>query len=324
MALNSGTAAIHLALKLIGVQAGDTVIVPTFTYIGSANPLHYLGAQPVFVDSEAKTWNLDPNLLEKALRELDQKGRKPRAIMVVHTYGMPAAMDDILSLANRYDIPVIEDAAESLGAQYKHKMVGTLGEVGIYSFNNNKTVTTYGGGMLITKKAEWAAKTRFWATQSRENLPYYEHRESGFNYAMSPLNAACGLSQLPLLDEYNQTRSDIFTRYRTSLTDTGVIFQEESRDMKSNRWFTVCLFEKDAQVQQAGLALKAAGIETRPVWKPLHLQPVFAGALAYANGTAENLFAHGLCLPSGNDLSAANQQIVVDIVKETFTGVTKR
>lgn len=323
VALNSGTAAIHLALRLMGVQQGDTVVVPTFTYIGSANPLNYLGAQPVFVDSEPKTWNMDPNLLEKALMELDQKGSRPKAILVVHTYGMPSAMDDILSLANRYEIPVMEDAAESLGALYRNKTVGTLGDVGIYSFNNNKTVTTYGGGALITKNAEWAQKTKFLATQAREALPYYEHRESGYNYAMSPLNAACGLSQLPLLEDYNTIRRNIFSRYRESLNGTGVTFQEENPDMKSNRWFSACLFENELQLTQVEQSLKIANIETRPVWKPLHLQPVFTGALAYINGTAENLFKRGRCLPSGNDLSQADQQAIIKIVNETLTGVTK-
>lgn len=317
VALNSGTAAIHLALKLIGVQAGDTVIVPTFTYIATASPLHYLGAQPVFIDSEPVTWNMDPNLLEQALIELDQKGKLPKAIVVVHTYGMPSAMDDILSLANRYDLPVIEDAAESLGACYKNRMVGTFGAMGVYSFNNNKTVTTYGGGALITRNSEWAQKTRFLAAQARENLPYYEHRESGFNYAMNPLSAACGLSQLSLLEQYNEIRRGIFTRYRETLNGTGVIFQQESPNIQSSHWFSACLFEDETRLRQVGQALKTASIETRPVWKPLHLQPVFAGALVYGNGTAENLFKRGLCLPSGNSLSATDQQAVIKVVKET-------
>lgn len=324
VALNSGTAAIHLALKIMGIQQGDRVLVPTFTYIGSANPLTYLGAQPVFVDSESKTWNIDPNLLEKALMELDQKGSRPKAILVVHTYGMPSAMDEILSVANRYEIPVIEDAAESLGALYKNKMVGTLGDVGIYSFNNNKTVTTYGGGALITRNADYALKTKFLATQARENLPYYEHRESGFNYAMSPLNAACGLSQLPLLEDYNAVRRSIISCYRESLNGTGVTFQEESPDVMSSHWFSACLFENESKMRLAEQSLKIANIETRPVWKPLHLQPVFTGALAYINGTAENLFKRGLCLPSGNDLSQVDQQLIVTTVKESLTGVTKR
>lgn len=317
VALTSGTSAIHLALKILGVGFGDTVIAPTFTYIATVSPAVHLGAKCVFIDSEKETWNMDPKLLEKALKDLDSQEIRPKVILVAHTYGMPSCMDAILALANRYGIPVLEDAAESLGSLYKGKPTGTLGRMGIYSFNNNKVVTTYGGGAIVTKEPFLAQKARFLSAQARENLPYYEHHEAGFNYAMNPLSAACGLSQLPHLHQNIKKRRQIFETYYQNLAKPGIEFHVEHEKNYSNRWFSAVLFENKTQCARVTAALSTQGIETRPVWRPLHSQPMFKNAVSYQNGTADSLFESGLCLPSGNDLSVANQQLVIDVIKQS-------
>lgn len=318
VALTSGTSAIHLALKILGVGLGDTVLAPTFTYVATISPAIHLGARPVFIDSERDTWNMDPALLEKALGDLQKQGIRPKVILVAHTYGMPSNMNAINALADQYDIPVLEDAAESLGSLYRGKPAGTMGKVGIYSFNNNKVVTSYGGGALVTEEAALAQKARFLAAQARENLPYYEHHEAGFNYAMNPLSAAYGMSQLPLLGQNIEIRRRIFETYQQELGNLGIRFHAESDKNRSNRWFSAVLFENRSQCTKVTSALEAQRIETRPLWRPMHVQPMFKNAASYLNGTADSLFERGLCLPSGNDLSDQDQQKVIDAVKRTM------
>lgn len=321
VALNSGTAAIHLALKILGIGPGDKVIVPTFTYVATINPVRYVGAEPVFIDSESETWNMDPSLVEKALLDLKRENKMPKAIIVVHTYGMPSKMDEILKLAENYDIPVVEDAAESIGSTYKGKHVSSLGSIGIYSFNNNKILTTYGGGAIVTKKAEWAAKARFLASQARENLSYYEHRHVGHNYAMSPLSAAAGLSQLPYLGERIEKRRAVFAQYEKELEGLGLQFQPESVLNRSNRWFSTLLFKDEATKRHVTSVLDGEGIETRPLWRPMHLQPLFKNSTSFLQGVSEDYFWRGLCLPSlFNDLE--KQSIVIQVLKKGVTSVT--
>lgn len=317
VALNSGTAAIHLALKILGVGFGDTILAPTFTYVATVSPAVHLGAKPVFIDSERETWNMDPKLLEKALQDLDRQGIKPKVIIVAHTYGMPSSIDAILALANRYGIPVLEDAAESVGSLYRGKPTGTLGRMGIFSFNNNKVVTTYGGGAIVTEDSILAQEARFLAAQARENLPYYEHREAGFNYAMSPLSAACGLSQLPNLEQNIEKRRHIFEVYQQELAKSEIEFHVEQPENHSNRWFSAVLFKNRTQSNKVASALATQSIETRPVWRPMHSQPLFKNVVSYLNGTADSLFDRGLCLPSGNDLNIDDQQKVIDVIKRS-------
>lgn len=318
VALNSGTAAIHLALKVLGVTTGDYVLAPTFTYVATINPILYLGASPVLIDSESTTWNMDPDLVEEAIGKLKAEGKKPKAMVVVHTYGMPSQMDRLLEIAGREEILVLEDAAESLGSSYHNQMVGTLGDVGVYSFNNNKVVTTYGGGILVTKAPEWASKVRFWANQSREDLPYYDHHETGYNYAMGPLNSAAGLSQLPDLQDNVNTRRGHANAYRSALEEKGVTFQTEMPGMYANRWFSTCLFPDEATRDRICSVLEANGIETRPLWRPMHQQPVFSPFESINRGVAEDYFRRGICLPSGNALTPADREKVIGLVKATL------
>lgn len=314
VALNSGTAAIHLAMKILGVGANDIILAPTFTYIATVNPALYLGAKPVFIDSAPGTWNMSSRLLEKAIQDLKNQGIKPKAVLIVHTYGMPSEMDDICRIAEEHDIPIIEDAAESFGSTYKGRQTGTFGRIGIYSFNNNKTFTTYGGGVLVTPDPHLAKRARFLASQARENLPYYEFHESGFNYLMGPLNAAYGLSQLQFLNPNIEKRRVIFKGYKSALESRGVEFQQESGEMKSNRWFSTILLKNQSVRVEVEKALASAGIESRPLWKPLHGQKVFKNPVSYLNGESDNLFKRGLCLPSGNNLNREHQQKVIDII----------
>lgn len=334
VAVNSGTSAIHLAMRILGIGRDDVVLAPSFTYIATINPALYLGAKPLFIDSAPGTWNMDPDLLLKSIQESDNQGIRPKSIVIAHTYGMPSDMDEIYRIAEKYDIPIIEDAAESLGSTYKGRPAGTLGRIGIYSFNNNKAFTTYGGGMLLTSDKELAQKARFLASQAREPQPYYEFRESGYNYLMGPLNAAYGLSQLKTLDLNVQKRRTIWENYRDEFRALQVEFQLEKPEMSSNRWFSTVLFQNQSTRLAVGEALTEKGIETRPLWKPLHSQPLFESIQSHqiqlhqkekgSGSIAENLFERGLCLPSGNGLSALDQQAVVKVVKETLTKVTKR
>jgi dTDP-4-amino-4,6-dideoxygalactose transaminase len=300
LALNTGTAAIHLALRLLGVGSGDEVLTSTFTYVATANPILYVGGVPVFIDSERETWNMDPDLLETAVKDRIKKGKKPKAILVVHCYGMPAMMSEIASISRQYEIPIIEDAAEALGSTIDGKHVGTFGAIGVLSFNNNKIVTTYGGGALLTNSDNFYKTAQFWASQSREDMLYYLHKEQGFNYSMSPLNAACGLSQLKDLQNKVDARRATYHAYKKNLMSDGVEFTEEKDGFFSNRWLTTVILKDEKVQSKASKELLGAGIEIRPVWNPMHKQPLFKDCKGYLNGVSDELFSRALCLPSHN------------------------
>ncbi|MFM9840750.1 MAG: DegT/DnrJ/EryC1/StrS family aminotransferase [Cyclobacteriaceae bacterium] len=303
VALNSGTSALHLALSVLGVSTGDLVPVSTFTYVGSVSPIRYLGAHPVFIDSEEETWNMDPDLLEACLQELSSKGQLPKAILVVHSYGMPAKMDELTSISKKFEVPIVEDAAEALGATYKGRPAGSLGDIGVLSFNSNKTITSFGGGALLLKSKEQYDRVKFLAGHSRENLPYYEHHEIGYNYRMSPLNAAYGLSQLGSIDEKINQRRATFEYYKTHLQPLGFSFLDEPNGLFSSRWLSAILLKSGMDPLKIQAKLAMVGIETRPLWNPMHCQPAFIGEKTYLNGLAEGLFKAGLCLPSGGNFS---------------------
>lgn len=319
LAVSSGTAAIHLALIHIGVRPGDEVVVSTLTFAASAFPVLYLGARPVFIDSELTSWNMDPGLFEEFLRRRAQVGRLPRAVVLVHLYGQSADIDPIRALCQEYGVPLIEDAAEALGSTYKGKSPGTFGLAGIFSFNGNKIITTSGGGMLVSDQEEVIAHARKLATQAREPVPWYEHREVGYNYRMSNLLAALGRAQLRTLEERVEKRRRIFQRYVEELADLpGISFQPEAPWGRHTRWLTVMTIEPElfgATVEEVRRALEVENIEARPVWKPLHLQPVFQDCEKIGGTVAESLFAKGLCLPSGSSLSESDQARIIEIVK---------
>lgn len=319
VALSSGTAALHLALLVSGVAAGDDVLVSTLTFAGSVNPIRYVGANPVFVDSESRTWNLDPQLLEDYLAKAAKRGRMPRAIVPVHLYGQVAEMAPILGLGERYGIPVIEDAAEALGATYGGRAAGTLGAMGIYSFNGNKIITTSGGGMLVTDDAALAAHARKLATQAREPAPHYQHTEIGYNYRLSNVLAGIGRAQLAVLEERVAARRANFMAYQQALGDLpGIEFQPEASWGRHSRWLSCMTIDPTAfgaDREDVRLALEAANIESRPFWKPLHLQPVFAECEMVGGAVCEALFDQGLCLPSGSSLTDCNRERVIEAVR---------
>lgn len=298
LALNSGTAAIHLALKALGVGEGDLVIAPTFTYVASISPIIYCGASPVFIDSEPMTWNMDPELLDKALKALDAKNKRPKAIIVVHAYGMPADMEAIMSIARQQGIPVIEDAAEAFGASLHGKHMGTVGDLGIYSLNNNKSITTLGGGVLLSSRKEWIEKAAFLATHAREDKPYYEHRQIGFNYQMSPLVAAYGISQLAIWKEKITQRRYLFNLCRQALRELPLEWQEEPEGASSSRWLTTVRVPK-ASISYLSELVDNKDFEIRRVWRPMHTQPVFEGLESHSRNVADLLFNSAICLPSG-------------------------
>ena len=319
-ALSSGTAALHLALKLVGVEPGDEVFCSTFTFIASASPITYLGAKPVFIDSDRLSWNMDPNLLADALAKRDQLGKLPKAVLLVHLYGQSADLEPILNICDRYSIPLIEDAAEALGATYKNTSPGTWGRAGIFSFNGNKIITTSGGGMLVADDRDLIDKAKFLATQARDPQPHYEHTEIGFNYRLSNISAGIGRGQLLVLNERVAARRKNFATYHEALGDLpGIQFMPEPEYGMSTRWLSCLTF--DPQIagidrEQVRLKLLAKQIETRPVWKPMHLQPVFADCECINNGVAEDLFQKGLCLPSGSNLSNADiARVIFEITK---------
>ena len=315
VALSSGTAAIHLGLKLLGVEQGDDVICSTLTFSASANPILYLGARPVFIDSDVKTWNMDPNLLEEELADRAKQNRLPRAAVVVDLYGQCADFEPISDICGRYGVPILEDAAEALGATYRGRFSGLFGTIGIYSFNGNKIITTGGGGMLTTSSDDWARKVRFWATQSRDPAPYYLHSEVGYNYRMSNLSAAVGRGQLTLLDERVLMRRTNYEYYREHLGDLdGIEFMPEPPGFFSSRWLTCILIDPElfgATRDDLRLTLDADNIESRPIWKPMHQQPVFAHCPVRGGAVAASLFEKGLCLPSGSNLSIEDLERVV-------------
>ena len=326
VALSSGTGALHLALIQLGVKAGDEVICQSFTFAASANPITYLGATPVFIDSEKDTWNMDPQLLEEAIQDRKAKtGNYPKAIIPVHLYGMPAQMDEINEIARKYQIPVLEDAAEALGSEYKGIKCGTFGKFGVLSFNGNKMITTSGGGALICETKAEAGKTKFYATQARDNAPHYQHTEIGYNYRMSNICAGIGRGQMTILESHLARRREIHAFYLENLSDLpGItVFDNPSSAFHSNFWLTCILVEpKTAGFtrEDVRLAMEAANIETRPLWKPMHLQPVFAHAPYYGNGVAGHLFETGLCLPSGAGLTNEDLLRVVEVIKEMVKG----
>lgn len=322
-ALSSGTAALHLALILCDVGPGDVVLCQSFTFSASANPIVYQGATPVFIDSEPETWNMDPALLREACIEYINKGKKPKAIIPVHLYGMPAKMDAILAIAREYDIPVIEDAAESLGSTLNGKACGTFGDFGVLSFNGNKIITTSGGGALISNNKSAIEKARFLATQARDAAPHYQHSHIGYNYRMSNVCAGIGRGQMEVLPERIQQRRSNHEWYKDKLSDiAGITFLEESEGSFSNRWLTTILIDpmKTGGVSRetVRLALETHNIESRPLWKPMHLQPIFKDAAFYGNGVAEALFDKGLCLPSGSNLQANQLEEITTIIRGTF------
>lgn len=305
VALSSGTAAIHLALVNLGVGRGDEVICQSMTFSASANPIVYQGGTPVFVDSESDTWNIDPDLLEQAIKDrIAKTGRKPKAIIPVYLYGMPARIDDIMEIARRYEIPVIEDSAEAFGSRYRDQLCGTFGDYGIMSFNGNKMITTSGGGALICPDDETKKKTMFYATQSREPVPYYLHKEIGYNYRMSNICAGIGRGQMTVLDEHLAHHRHLCDRYVELLGGIDGISVHTNVDERSdsNYWLNTILIDPaktGTDYDTIRLHLEACNIESRPLWKPMHTQPVFSGAPAYVNGVSEKLFSMGLCLPSG-------------------------
>lgn len=323
-ALSSGTAAIHLALRLLGVGPGDVVFCSTLTFIASVNPVLYQGAKPVFIDSEPASWNMSPAALEKAFIDAEKAGTMPKGVVVVSIYGQSADMAPLLSICNRYGVPVIEDAAESLGGTYRGKPSGTLGRAGVYSFNGNKIITTAGGGMLVSDEPEALEKVRFWSTQARDPARHYQHSEIGYNYRLSNVLAAIGRGQLRVLDERVKARRAIFERYASAFSDIdGFNFMPEASYGQSTRWLTTLTVSPErCGVTAAQLidALAVQNIEARPVWKPLHLQPLFKGCGYYPhdlnNSVSDNLFARGLCLPSGSSLTEVEQERVVDCIRK--------
>jgi len=358
VALSSGTAAVHLALIACGVKAGDEVIVQTFTFCASSHPITYLGAKPVFVDSESDTWNMSPELLEKAIKDrIAKTGRKPKAIVPVYLYGMPAKIDEILSVAERYDIPVVEDAAEGFGSRYDRQMVGTFGRYGVLSFNGNKMITTSGGGALVCPDGESYNRVMYFATQARESYPYYQHTEIGYNYRMSNICAGIGRGQMTVIDEHIRHHQHIAQLYREAFKEVEGIGFHDNPDERtdSNFWLNTITIapglkvkgqenayktivkgavggaagvvhqastvhtdcEPNANVEAMRLYLDRAGIESRPLWKPMHRQPVYQDAPAYLNGVSEELFHCGLCLPSGPMVTDEDVARIIHTIKDS-------
>ena len=321
VALSAGTAALHLGLILLGVEPGDEVICQSFTFAASANPIAYLEATPVFVDSEKDTWNMDPVLLEEVIKDrLEKTGKLPKAIIPVHLYGMPVKMDEVMEVANRYGIPVLEDSAEALGSEYKGKKCGTFGVYGVLSFNGNKMITTSGGGALICPSEAKAKRALFYATQAREQAPHYQHEKIGYNYRMSNICAGIGRGQMFVLDEHVARRReihDLYVKLLNGVKGVKVMCQPEGGDFNSNYWLTCITVDPEEAGftrEDVRLALDEDSIESRPLWKPMHLQPVFKNAPFYGNGTSERLFEIGLCLPSGPTLTDEDVERVAKVI----------
>lgn len=326
-ALSSGSAAIHLALMILGIGRGDRVVCSSFTFAATANPITYVGAEPVFIDSDAATWNMDPDLLREELEQSSRKGKLPKAVMVVDLYGQCADYDRIVAICDEYGVPLIEDAAEALGATYKGKAAGTFGVLGILSFNGNKIITTGGGGMLLSDNEEYTRRARFLATQARDAAPHYEHSHIGYNYRLSNLLAAVGVGQLQYLEERVSKRRQIFDRYVRNLGSLpGVSFMPEAPYGRANRWLSCIVIdpaEFGATREDVRKALEAENIEARPVWKPMHLQPVFAQYEMRGGSVSTALFERGLCLPSGTAMTDDDQSRVEEIVRKAAAAVTR-
>jgi len=318
-ALSSGTAALHLGLILLGVRPGDEVICQSMTFSASANPIKYLGATPVFVDSEPDTWNMSPYWLEEAIKDRLAKGKKPKAIIPVHLYGMPVNMPAVMEIARRYEIPVLEDAAEALGSSIDGRRCGTFGDISILSFNGNKIITTSGGGALVSANKEYADKATFLATQARDAAPHYQHSHVGYNYRMSNICAGIGRGQMDVLPQRVAARRKVFAFYQQYFADKkGIKMVTEPEGYFSNRWLSTILIDQEhtngLNRELLWMAFDKENIESRPLWKPMHLQPVFADAPFYGDGTSERLFAHGLCLPSGSNLTEAEMKRITAVL----------
>jgi pyridoxal phosphate-dependent aminotransferase EpsN len=322
VALSSGTAALHLALRYVGVVPGDEVFCSSLTFIASATPILFLGAQPVFIDSAKGSWNMDPDILEQALDTKKSNGRLPRAVVVVHLYGECAEMDRIVEICDRFGVSVIEDAAEALGARYKGRAPGTFGQAGFFSFNGNKIITTSGGGMLVTNDANLAAKVRFWATQAKEDKPYYEHLEMGYNYRMSNVLAAIGRGQLCVLEERVKGKRRIYEQYKQAFeTLPGIKFLTDGADSFSTHWLSCMLVDAKSfghEPQKICNLLEENNIEARPLWKPLHMQPLFKDNEMFGGAVAEKLFKCGICLPSGTAMTDHEFSRVVDLISSLY------
>ena len=319
-ALSSGTASIHLALILLGVQQNDDILCSTFTFSATVNPIKYLNANPIFIDSEKDTWNMCPDLLELAIKKGISRNKKPKAIIVVHLYGMPAKINKIISIANTYNIPVIEDAAEALGSKYLDKPLGTFGEFGVYSFNGNKIITTSGGGALISSDKIMIDKSKYLATQARDDKPYYEHSNIGYNYRLSNICAAIGLGQLAMLNQRIEQKRRINSFYKSRLSSISEIsFLSEEKNSFSNFWLTTILLDHATiNREKLRLHLDKNNIESRPLWKPMHLQPIFKDCKSYLNGVSEDLFERGLCIPSGTNMKKEELDRVSQTIKESM------
>lgn len=323
-ALSSGTAALHLALILLGVKSGDEVICQSMTFSASANPIVYLGATPVFIDSEPDTWNICPVALENAIQDRIAAGNKPKAIIGVHLYGMAFKVDEITAIAAKYEIPLVEDSAEALGSTYKGRKCGTFGDISILSFNGNKIITTSGGGAIVTKTLEQKNKAVFLSTQARDNAPHYQHSEIGYNYRMSNICAGIGRGQMEVLDKHIGLRRAMHAFYVNLFENIqGVtVFSEPNSNYFSNHWLTSIVIDNDKTngitSEKLRLALEKENIECRPLWKPMHLQPVFEDCLYFGNGVAENLFTNGLCLPSGSNLTENDKNRITNAVEAVF------
>lgn len=332
-AVSSGTAALHLALRLVGVESGDEVFCSTLTFIATANPITYLGAKPVFIDSDRTSWNMNPDLLRETLDRRARLGTLPKAVVLVHLYGQSADIEPILEACDRYELPLIEDAAECLGATYKGRSPGSFGRIGIYSFNGNKIITTSGGGMLVSNDPDLMVKARFLATQARDPAPHYQHSEIGYNYRLSNVLAGIGRGQLRVLERRVAARRRNFEVYQQTLGNLpGIEFMPEAPFGRATRWLTCLTINPSAfgaDREQVRVALAKQQIEARPVWKPLHLQPVFAGcecirganAKVCCETIAEDLFEHGLCLPSGSNLTTEELERVIQAINEIYCGV---
>ncbi|WP_133532744.1 DegT/DnrJ/EryC1/StrS family aminotransferase [Flavobacterium dankookense] len=322
-ALSSGTAALHLGLILLGVKAGDEVICQSFTFSASANPIVYLGATPVFIDSEIETWNMCPVALEDAIKDRISKGKTPKAIIPVHLYGMPYKADEIRSIANKYNIPILEDSAEALGSHYKGKMCGTFGDIAALSFNGNKIITTSGGGALVSHSKEIKEKAVFLATQARDNAPHYQHSEIGYNYRLSNISAGIGRGQMEVLQKHINLRREMHDFYKSIFKDNDAItvFQEPNSDYFSNHWLSCITINSDKlgkSREEIRLELEKENIESRPLWKPMHLQPIFKDYPYYGGKISETLFETGLCLPSGSNLNNDDKNRIKEVFQRFF------
>lgn len=316
--LSSGTAAIHLALRLLHISQEDFVFCQSMTFSASANPIIYEKATPVFIDSEVETWNMCPEALETALINHDKLGKLPKAIIIVHLYGMPAKMEELMSLANKYNIPIIEDAAEAIGSSWRNKFCGSFGQFGVLSFNGNKLITTSGGGALLSNDANAISRSRFLASQSKDPAPHYEHSVLGFNYRLSNVSAAIGCAQMEVLEDRIKSRRSNFDYYTAELSNYNEIsFQDEHSESFSNRWLSCLIFER-TDPQKLRIALEKENIESRPLWKPMHLQPFFKKHSFFGGTISQQLFEKGLCLPSGSNLTDTQLERVVSNIKQTL------